>query len=79
MAEDNKERFKNNHNHYILTVVERSQNCEIYGTYFDGTQAQAIKYFNALPRVKKYLKEQKKFERYLITMRANALLFGWSC
>ena len=61
-------------NHYILTITNElgcakrgTEPREVLSRYFDGTEAQAKKYFLKQPAVKKYLKH----DGYLVSFRAN--------
>ncbi len=76
MNSPNRRNRLNNKNHYICSVRDKlSPQFEIYGAYFDGTQAQAIKYFKAHRRIKKYVDNVC----YNVSFRGNPITFGWDC
>ncbi len=64
-----------NKNHFICTVVDTLDNRTIISRYFDGTQAQAIKYFKSLDKIKQYMGQ----ESYVIHIRSNSLTIGFDC
>lgn len=70
-----------NYNHFIAKVYDKLNPIagetmrEIQSPYFDGTQAQAIKYFKALPLLKPY----RKKERYRILISSNSLELDFNC
>jgi len=72
-----------NRNHYICSVVDNTSamlgetiaNKTVFSCYFDGTQAQAIKYFKSLEKIRAYRKQSC----YNIHIRANSLTIGFDC
>jgi len=57
-------------NHYIARVIDtRNGNREVISRYFDGTQAQALAHFRALPEL-----QQRRRAGYQIIVSANALV-----
>lgn len=72
-----------NKNHYICSVVDCTNEMlgvtitdkTVFSRYFDGTQAQAIKHFKSLDKIRAYMKQ----DCYSIHIRANSLTIGWDC
>lgn len=58
-------------NHYICKVEDtlNPRDTPITSRYFNGTQAQAIKFFKSQPEIKKYLKN----DRYDVYVRGNSI------
>lgn len=65
------EKHNNNHNHFIMVIEDTVQKGQIVNScYYDGTQAQAVKYFKAHRLFKKYAGNS----RYLISFRGNSIV-----
>lgn len=56
-------------NHYICKIFYCSNGKQKTSVYFDGTQAQAIKYFKKHPTVKTHLKNSS----YSVYVRGNSI------
>ena len=58
-------------NHYICEVFDtvNPTTSPTQSRYFDGTQAQALRYFKAVPVIKRYLKNPL----YNVYVRANSI------
>ena len=70
---------KRNHNHYICRVYDTldpsASGDLVFTSYFDGTQAQALKHFLKSEDVRKYVAQP---ERYEVSIRANSITLSWS-
>jgi len=61
-----------NHNHFVMIVEDtiNNNNREIANAYFDGTQAQATKFFKAHRLFKQYGSNS----RYVVSFRGNSVI-----
>lgn len=60
-----------NHNHFVMTVEDTiNNNREIANAYFDGTQAQATRFFKAHRLFKQYGSDS----RYVVSFRGNSVI-----
>lgn len=65
------EKHNKNHNHFIMEIEDTlNKNAVVNRCYFDGTQAQAFKYFKAHRLFRQYAGN----DRYLISFRGNSVI-----
>lgn len=62
-----------NHNHFVMIVEDKiNKNREISSVYFDGSQAQANKFFRAHSLFKQYGSNS----RYVVSFRGNSVILS---
>ena len=62
-----------NHNHFVMTVEDSiNNNQKIANAYFDGTQAQATRFFKAHRLFKQYGSNS----RYVVSFRGNYVILS---